>query len=90
MVSGEGYAACLLYFTKYPIPARITAAVYLKTYNLRGQEVRRLLEANQNAGNYEIHRDGRDDFGNEVASGVYLYRLQAGEQVAVKKLTMLR
>jgi len=52
--------------------------------------VRRLLEANQNAGNYEIHRDGRDDFGNEVASGVYLYRLQAGEQVAVKKLTMLR
>ncbi len=65
------------------------STVSLKIYNLRGQEVRTLVDAVQNSGNHEIHWDGRDDFGNEVASGVYLYRLQAGEQEAVKKLTLL-
>jgi len=66
------------------------AVVSLKIYNLRGQEVRTLVDAFQNSGNHEIRWDGRDDFGNAVASGVYLYRLQAGEHAAVKKLTLLR
>ncbi len=73
---------------KYQITS--PSAVSLKIYNLRGQLVRTLVDAVQNAGNYEILWDGRDDFGNEVASGVYLYRLQADESMAVKKLTLLR
>jgi len=64
--------------------------VSLKIYNLRGQELRTLVAAFQNSGNHEIRWDGRDDFGKAVASGVYLYRLQAGEHLAVKKLTLLR
>lgn len=73
---------------KYQLAA--PSPVSLKIYNLRGQLVRALVEASQNSGNHEIRWDGLDDFGNAVASGVYLYRLQAGEQVAVKKLTLLR
>jgi flagellar hook assembly protein FlgD len=72
---------------KYQITS--PAAVSLKIYNLRGQEVRTLVDAVQNSGNYEIPWDGRDDFGNEVSSGVYIYRLHAGEQAAVKKLTLI-
>jgi photosystem II stability/assembly factor-like uncharacterized protein len=66
------------------------AEVSLRIYNLRGQLVRTLVAANQSAGDHEIHWDGRDEFGNAVASGVFLYRLQAGEQIAVKKLMLLR
>jgi hypothetical protein len=72
---------------KYQITS--PAAVSLKIYNLRGQEVRTLVDAVQNSGNYEIPWDGRNDFGNALASGVYVYRLQAGEQLAAKKLTLI-
>ena len=41
-------------------------------------------------GAHSIRWDGRDDGGSELATGVYLYRLQAGEQVSSRKLLLLR
>jgi hypothetical protein len=42
------------------------------------------------AGTYEIRWDGRDDDGRELASGVYLYQLKAGEVSQQRKLLLLR
>jgi len=73
---------------KYQIPE--ASRVTLKIYNVVGQEVRTLVDRFQNAGTYEIRWDGKDGSGRIVPSGVYLYRMQAGEFFEIKKMTLLR
>ena len=65
--------------------------VELAVYNLAGQKVATLVDGPRQAGTYAINWDGRDDQGRELASGMYLYRLQAGsQQVATRKLLLAR
>ncbi len=66
------------------------ANVTLKVYNLLGQEVRTLVNTRQNAGNYKVNWDGKDNAGNAVASGVYLYRLEAGNVKLAKKMMLMK
>ena len=58
-------------------------------YNLAGQVVRRLVEGWLDAGVYGYEWDGRDEQGR-VGSGVYVYRLRAGDKTFVGKVTLLR
>jgi len=62
----------------------------LKIYNIRGQEVRSLVSEQNGAGSYEVVWDGKDDKGNEVASGIYFYRLKVGEFTECKKMLLLK
>jgi len=62
----------------------------LKIYNIRGQLVRTLVDEPRETGTYEVSWDGRDEDGNEVASGVYLYRLQAGDFNQAKKMVLMK
>ena len=64
--------------------------VDLSIYNLSGQKVDALVDGRREAGVYEVSWDGRDGSGRALASGVYLYRLQLGEQVETRKLILLR
>ena len=64
--------------------------VSLKVYNLAGQEVATLVNSNQPAGENSVIWDARNNSGNLVSSGVYLYRLQIDNNVQSKKLTLLR
>ncbi len=64
--------------------------VTLKIYNLRGQEIRTLVEADLQPGTQSVIWDGRDRHGHPVASGIYLYRIQAGDFHQVKKMSLLR
>ena len=66
------------------------ADIELAIYNLTGQKVARLARGRHAAGHYTVHWDGRNDAGVRVATGVYIYRLRAGEQVQVRKLLLLR
>ena len=66
------------------------ADIELAIYNLTGQKVARLARGWHAAGHYTAHWDGRNDAGMRLASGVYIYRLRAGEQVQVRKLLLLR
>ncbi|MCP4713293.1 MAG: hypothetical protein GY869_32080, partial [Planctomycetes bacterium] len=52
--------------------------------NTAGQLVRALAGSRYPAGEHTITWDGTNDNGQPVGSGVYLYRLQAGDQVDVK------
>ena len=74
---------------RFELPRR--AEVALQVYNLAGQDVSTLAKGPQEAGTYTVRWDSRDDSGRELASGVYLYRLEAGEQqVVTRRLLLLR
>ncbi len=64
--------------------------VRLTTYSVLGQTVRVLVDANQDVGYHSVQWDGRDALGRQVTSGVYLYRLEAGANVAVRKMVLVR
>jgi hypothetical protein len=67
----------------YGLPAR--THVTLKVYNVLGQEVATLANDVQEAGFKSVTFDGRD-----LASGVYFYRLEAGNFSSLKKLLLLK
>lgn len=64
--------------------------VTLKVYNLLGQEVKTLVNQPQDAGIYRVEWDGTDDSGRQMASGVYFYRLRAGDQSQTRKMVLLK
>jgi len=64
--------------------------VRLVIYNVAGQKVRTLVDEYQSAGEKEVSWDGRDQEGNCAASGVYLYKLQAGQSCATKKMLLMK
>lgn len=73
---------------RYQIPQ--TGRVTLQVFNVRGQLVRVLVDDNLQAGVYEAAWDGRDAAGRPMPSGVYVYRLTAGERRLVRKMVYLR
>ncbi len=73
------------------IPFRLTnEATRLSIYNLTGQLVRVLQSDAQQAGEHRLSWDGRDDLGRQVASGVYIYRLNVGEWAVHRRMLLLR
>ena len=62
----------------------------LSIYNLTGQLVRVLQLETLQAGEHTLSWDGRDDYGREVASGVYIYRLDVGEWAVHRRMLLLR
>jgi hypothetical protein len=62
----------------------------LIVYNVRGQRVKTLLRESKVPGAYYIQWDGRNDNGQKVASGIYLYRLKAGEFVSTRKMVLVK
>lgn len=68
---------------RYTLPRE--SKVVLKVYDMLGRDVRTLVEQKQMAGEYEVEFEAR-----ELPSGVYFYRMQAGDFVETKKLMLLR
>ena len=67
-----------------------TSEVSLAIYSVEGKLIRELSRGQRDAGKYQVVWDGRDESGNQVASGVYLYHLQAGTYSAIRKLTFIK
>lgn len=64
--------------------------VRLIIYNLLGQRVRKLVDEKQGPGSYSVWWDGRDAGGVELASGVYMCRLEVGDFRQMRKMVLLR
>jgi hypothetical protein len=64
--------------------------VSLRIYNVRGEAVRTLLDRRMTAGRKSLTWDGTDTAGSDVASGVYFYRIRAGEFIRTRKMVLLR
>ena len=65
-------------------------AVNLEVYNVSGQRVRTLVDESRSAGTHAVTWDGRDDNGSSVSSGVYFYRLRAGDFSESRRMTLIR
>ena len=66
------------------------AQVSLRVYDVTGALVRTLVDESRKKNNYRITWDGKNNQGTSVASGVYFYRLVAGDFQATKKMVLLR
>jgi len=64
--------------------------VSVKVFNILGQEIRTLLSAEKNTGVHSLLWDGKDNSGNPVASGAYIYRIESEGFISAKKMMLLR
>ncbi len=67
---------------KLPVPAQVKLIVY----DLNGKEIKVLVNAYQNEGIQQVRWNGRDASEQVVASGIYFYKLIAGDYVQTRKL----
>ncbi|MCD4819738.1 MAG: T9SS type A sorting domain-containing protein [Candidatus Cloacimonetes bacterium] len=64
--------------------------VILKVYNLKGQFVKTLVNENKETGNHSVVWNGKDNNDCKVSSGVYFYRINAGEFTDMKKMLLIK
>jgi hypothetical protein len=72
----------------YDLPQSVKSRLVI--YDVKGVQVRELVDAKQPAGHHMVTWDGRSDAGAPVASGVYFYRLKAGAFVETRKMVLLK
>jgi len=64
--------------------------VKLVVFDVTGRKVKTLFNGALNAGQYSFKWNGKNEFGNNVASGMYIYRLSAGVNIQNRKMTLIR
>lgn len=72
----------------YSIPRN--EKVKLEVFDMLGRKVATLFSGEQFAGTHSVSWNSNNDFGVSVASGVYLFRIQAGSFTQVKKMMLVR
>lgn len=73
---------------RYRLP--VSGTVSLRVFNMLGQLVTTLADGVQPAGQNEVQWDATDQNGNPVASGVYVYLLETGQQRIVRKMNLVK
>ncbi len=66
------------------------ATTVIDVYNVLGQQVDRLIDQELPAGWHTVTWDGKNRAGSRVSSGMYFFRLQAGETVDTKKTVLMK
>jgi len=64
--------------------------VSLTIYNSKGQKVKNIIQGNIGKGEHSFIWNGADNYGKPVSSGIYFYRLQAGDKQLTRKMLMLK
>ncbi|MEE2858301.1 MAG: FlgD immunoglobulin-like domain containing protein, partial [Candidatus Neomarinimicrobiota bacterium] len=64
--------------------------VSLTVYNMRGEIMSTLVSGHQHAGSHEATWNGMTDTGNEAASGVYFFKLEANDFVQINKAVLIK
>jgi hypothetical protein len=90
----------LALFQNYPNPFNPTTTiaftvpdktrVALTVYNVEGRRVTTLVDRIMTAGYKKVVWDGLNDTGNQVSSGIYFYRLTAGQKTLTRKMVLIR
>jgi len=73
---------------KFSVPTR--QHVSIEVYNILGQKVRTLVDETRDANSYVEKWDGRSDAGAQVSSGIYFYKMVAGDYTQTQKTVLLK
>jgi hypothetical protein len=87
---GQNYPNPFNLSTVIPFALPRAGFASLKIYNIVGQEVANLVSGNLPAGAFRAIWGGKDINGETVSSGIYLYRLKAGDYVEVRKMLLMK
>jgi len=68
----------------------IDSKVDLSIYNIKGQNIKTLINCNLKKGNHSIIWDGSDSVGKSVSSGVYLYKLKTKDNQSTNRMLLLK
>ena len=74
----------------YEIGGTEPVNVRLKIYDLRGKVIRQLVSGIREPGQHTVFWDGNNASGFQVSSGVYLYRMTAGDLTITRKMVILK
>ena len=73
---------------EYSLPQR--SDVVIEIFDILGRKVRQFVNETRSAGVYKVMWDGTDQSGNPVSTGIYFYRIQAGEFVESRKMLLIK
>ena len=73
---------------RYALPEARNVKIII--YDINGSKVTELVNNYQGAGTYEVTWNGKNDLGQQVASGTYIYNVKAGDFVQTKKMLLLK
>jgi M6 family metalloprotease-like protein len=76
--------------TAIPYQLPQTGRVQLTIYNIAGQQVTTLVDAQKPAGRHQIFWNGRDASGKQVGSGLYFYRLSTDTQTQTRRMILVK
>ncbi len=76
--------------TKISFDLTVQSATEVTVWNLLGQKVSTLFAGNLSAGHHTVTFDGHNANGSLLPSGVYIYRVESGSNVATKKMMLLK
>jgi serine protease len=76
--------------TEFSLSLPAATEVSFNVYNMMGQKVRTLVNREVGAGTYTVTWDATNDRGEPVSTGVYFYRVVAGENKATQKMMLSR
>jgi hypothetical protein len=69
-----------------PTPGHVRLAIY----DVHGRLVRKLADQRMDAGYHQVTWDGTNDQGRSIASGMYFYRAEIGEETKTRKMLLIR
>lgn len=64
--------------------------VIIRIFDVLGREVATLFDGLQPAGTHTLLWEGKDAAGRRASTGIYLLRVEAGEEVAVRKMLLAK
>ncbi|MCF7793027.1 MAG: carboxypeptidase regulatory-like domain-containing protein, partial [Candidatus Cloacimonetes bacterium] len=76
--------------TEISLALKENSFVTLEIYNIKGQKIRTLLNDEMPAGIHSLIWKGEDDAGKQAASGVYFYKMKAGNILQTKKMILMK
>ncbi len=76
--------------TNFQFTVPKSSHVKIELFNIVGQKVATLVDEEMKPGVYMVDWNGKDENGKSVSSGIYFYRMQAGDFSAMKKMVMIK